>query len=469
MSVRGLILRRSDVRQKLHPVDVAGPCGFAASQQCGKGGLVNMPTNWFVGVWIGLLAVLTAGCGGASTEPEVKPPEPMPKLAAPASFRALVVHLEAPLPAVQYRPAVMGALMEAGVRVVEQADQPHDVTVELQAQAATFRVLESSSGQLPLTEYDYALAALVTRDGRSVVEVRVQITERSSPTEVMSRSNHAVAWLARALVAKLVQEPPMVALAKRFAEERGELPVADAGPTVASATAVPNGERRSALVVGNAAYRAGRLANPVHDAQAMSKALRAAGFTVAERHDIDQKQMKRAFIEFGQRLRQGGVGLFYFAGHGLQVKGRNYLVPLGADLRSEAHVDVEAVPLAQVLAEMDAASNRLNVVILDACRNNPFARSYRSAARGLALVDAPQGTLVAYATAPGSVAADGDRGQGTYTAALVRHLSTPGLPVESVFKAVRRDVQKATGGAQVPWESSSLTGELVFVPADSGK
>ena len=241
-------------------------------------------------------------------------------------------------------------------------------------------------------------------------------------------------------------------------------------PSSHTSVATASGERRVALVIGNASYGDGRLANPIRDARAMTEALRKAGFEVTEKRDQAQKQMKLAIRSFGRKLRSGGVGLFYFAGHGAQVRGKNYLIPVGADIRSEAHVDVESVPLGAVLAEIADAGNRLNIVILDACRNNPYARRFRSAQRGLAFVDAPQGTLIAYATAPGSVADDGSGGNGTYTAALIRHLPTPGAPVESVFKAVRRDVQQATDGNQTPWESSSLTGDFYFAPReDSNK
>lgn len=159
-------------------------------------------------------------------------------------------------------------------------------------------------------------------------------------------------------------------------------------------------EKRVALVVGNAAYRTSPLKNPVNDARAMAHALRANGFQVIARENVSQKEMRRAIIEFGERLRDGGIGLFYYAGHGLQVGGRNYLVPVDAEIRSES--EVESVDVASVLARMETARNRLNIVVLDACRDNPFARSFRSTSRGLASIDAPSGTIIAYATAPGA-------------------------------------------------------------------
>jgi len=218
-------------------------------------------------------------------------------------------------------------------------------------------------------------------------------------------------------------------------------------------------ERRVALVIGNGAYSSSPLKNPPGDARAMASALRDLGFEVIHKQDLSQKEMKRAIYDFGDKLVAGGVGLFYYAGHGMQVNGRNYLIPVDARIQGEADVDIEGVDAGAVLAKMDNASNRLNLVILDACRNNPFERSFRSSSRGLAFVNAPSGTLVAYATAPGSVAVDTD----SYTRTLLRHIKSPGLAIEDMFKAVRTDLDTQTGGQQVPWESSSLKGDFYFV------
>jgi hypothetical protein len=174
--------------------------------------------------------------------------------------------------------------------------------------------------------------------------------------------------------------------------------------------------------------------------------------------------MEAAIIEFGRRLSEGGVGAFYYAGHGLQVRGRNYLVPVDAEIEDEASTRVAAVDVELLLEQMAEAKNRVNVVILDACRNNPFERRMRGGSRGLAAVDAARGTLVAYATAPGSVAADGDGRNGLYTEELLEALREPGLKIEEVFKRVRINVARRSKGAQTPWESSSLTGDLVVNP-----
>src|SRR5262249_19609116 len=151
-------------------------------------------------------------------------------------------------------------------------------------------------------------------------------------------------------------------------------------------------ERRSALVIGNSAYRQAPLHNPVPDAQAMTATLAALGFTVRKLENASLGQMHEAIRQFGDTLTQGGVGLFYFAGHGVQVKGQNFLIPVDADIEREDEVAYKGMDANQVLAKMASANNRLNLVILDACRDNPFARSFRSSASGLAAMDAPVGT-----------------------------------------------------------------------------
>jgi formylglycine-generating enzyme required for sulfatase activity len=223
------------------------------------------------------------------------------------------------------------------------------------------------------------------------------------------------------------------------------------------------GGPRIALVIGNAAYDTSPLKNPTNDAADVAAALRALGFDVTLGQNWTKRQMEDAIYAFGQRLKAGGVGLFYYSGHGMQVAGRNYLIPIGCRVEDERDVEFEAVDANRVLAKMDAAGNGLNLMILDACRNNPFARSFRSETQGLAQMDAPVGTYIAYATAPGSVAADGEGRNGTYTAALLKEMRKPGLKVEEVFKQVRADVSRATGGKQLPWDASSLVGDFFFI------
>jgi hypothetical protein len=222
-------------------------------------------------------------------------------------------------------------------------------------------------------------------------------------------------------------------------------------------------EQRVALVIGNSAYPSSRLPNPVNDAKAMADKLRALGFDVILKTDASQREMTRSFSEFGRKLVPGSVSLFYFAGHGMQVRGKNFLIPVDAEIDNEASVRSEAVDVEQVFDHLGSA--KLSMVILDACRNNPFERRIRSGAgSGLAQIDAPSGTLLAYATAPGKVAADGNGANGLYTSELLKALDTPGLKLEDVFKQVRINVLKASNDQQIPWESSSLTSEFYFTP-----
>lgn len=227
----------------------------------------------------------------------------------------------------------------------------------------------------------------------------------------------------------------------------------------------PQGERRVALVIGNGAYKDSPLQNPVNDGKAMAQSLRGFRFEVLYGENLSQNDMKRSIRSFGEKIRDGGVGIFYYAGHGIQVRGSNYLIPVGATITSEDEIEYESVDVGLVLAQMEAARNRLNIVILDACRNNPFARSFRSAQKGLASIDAPSGTLIAYATAPGSVASDGTQGNGLYTQQLLKYMGVPGLSIEQTFKQVRVAVRGQTLGKQIPWESSSLEGDFYFSAA----
>jgi hypothetical protein len=227
------------------------------------------------------------------------------------------------------------------------------------------------------------------------------------------------------------------------------------------------GETRHALVVGNAGYAAGPLRNPLNDARAMARALGDSGFRVILLEDASRIALQRAVRDFGDRIAGGGVGLFYFAGHGMQIRGRNFLVPVNADIAHEDEVEFVSTDVNLVLAKMESARNTLNIVILDACRNNPFARASRSAQAGLAQMDAPTGTFIAFATAPGAVAADGSGEHGVYTKHLLAEMQRPGVPIELMFKQVRNGVMKETGGRQVPWESSSLRGEFAFRPGDA--
>lgn len=230
----------------------------------------------------------------------------------------------------------------------------------------------------------------------------------------------------------------------------------------ASVQAAP---QRVALVIGNNAYTDGVLKNPINDARSMAAALRELEFEVQVLENADRTVMQRSIVDFGRKLRDGAVGLFYFAGHGMQVRGSNYLIPVKASIESEDEVEVESVDVAYVLARMATAKNQFNIVILDACRNNPFQRSFRSVSNGLAAISAPTGTMIAYATAPGSVASDGDSANGIYTSELVAAIRKPGLSMEEAFKQARSRVIQRTQGKQTPWESSSVVGDFFFKPA----
>ncbi|MBK6982824.1 MAG: caspase family protein [Betaproteobacteria bacterium] len=237
---------------------------------------------------------------------------------------------------------------------------------------------------------------------------------------------------------------------------------------LATTPALPQGkaqELRVALVVGNAAYPTAALRNPVNDAKAIGEKLRALGFDVQVRTNVTQREFTRAVSQFGQSLKPGALALFYYAGHGMQVRGRNFLIPIDAEIESEASVRSEAVDLDLLLEQLGPA--RLSMVILDACRNNPFENRFRSGrGTGLAQIDAPKGSFLAYATAPGKVASDGEGSHGLYTAELLKAMDLPGIKVEEAFKVVRVNVIKATASEQIPWESSSLTGDYYFRPVD---
>jgi hypothetical protein len=226
-------------------------------------------------------------------------------------------------------------------------------------------------------------------------------------------------------------------------------------------------EKRIALVIGNSNYIYGNfLSNPVNDANSISQALTDVGFTVLKYLNADQKMMKRAMDEFGEKLKDYNVGLFYYAGHGIQVKGNNYLIPVDAALRIEQDVEYDCIDAGRLLGKMEAAGTTTNIVILDACRNNPFERSWagRSSAQGngLAFMNAPSGSLIAYATSPGKTASDGTGKNGLYTEAILKYIKVTGMPIEEFFKNVRTMVETNSNRGQTPWESTSLKGNFYF-------
>jgi hypothetical protein len=227
--------------------------------------------------------------------------------------------------------------------------------------------------------------------------------------------------------------------------------------------ALPASASRIALVVGNSDYQASPLKNPVNDAEDIGNVLAQLGFSVTVLLDADYATMNQAATVFGQQIKdEGGVALFYFAGHGMQVKGSNFLIPVGANITGEEEVSYKSIDAGLILAKMEAAGSRTNIMILDACRNNPYVRSFRSGTQGLAQMDAPTGTLIVYATAPGDVAFDGDARNGVFTENLLRNIGTPDIDIELMFRQVRVGVLNQTAGKQTPWTSSSLQGGFSF-------
>ena len=225
----------------------------------------------------------------------------------------------------------------------------------------------------------------------------------------------------------------------------------------------PASEHRVALVVGNAAYKDSPLRNPVNDARAMRDKLKGMGFEVAYFENLQTKQVGSAMREFRNLIRPGSVALFFYAGHGLQVRGENYLPTVDAELAGEEDVPNQSLSLSLVLNTMEDSKAGVNLVLLDACRNNPYARNFRSGPTGLARVQAPSGTLIHYATRPGAVAEDGTGKHGTYTEALLRQIDEKGVPIETALKRVTIRVRDATKGKQEPWMEGSLTGDFYFI------
>ncbi|SLM28765.1 hypothetical protein MTBBW1_1510001 [Desulfamplus magnetovallimortis] len=227
-------------------------------------------------------------------------------------------------------------------------------------------------------------------------------------------------------------------------------------------------EKRLSLIIGNSNYtlESATLKNPVNDAISMKSHLERVGFDVIKYENIDQTTMKKAIDNFGTKLKKYDIGLFFYAGHGIQSKGHNYLIPVDAKLENENDIEYNCVNVGRILAKMESAENKTNIIILDACRNNPFERSWiRSVeGRGLAFMDAPSGSLIAYATSPGKTASDGiDAKNGLYTSALLKHIETPNINILQMFQRVRKSVIEKSSGKQTPWESTSLVGDLVLV------
>lgn len=233
-------------------------------------------------------------------------------------------------------------------------------------------------------------------------------------------------------------------------------------------TNIDSAKARTALIIGNSSYKKTPLKNPGNDAIAMAEELQRSGFDSYVYTDLNQKTMKKAIREFGETLKErGGVGLFFYAGHGLQSDGRNFLVPVDAVIAKVHDIEFESVDLGRVLSEFEYAENDMNIIILDACRDNPykeeFKKSKHASYNGLASIgSAPYNSFIAFSTAPGSVALDGKGVNGLYTQELLKAMSKQGAGLEEVFKQVRRNVRKSSEGRQIPWESSSVEDDFYF-------
>lgn len=233
----------------------------------------------------------------------------------------------------------------------------------------------------------------------------------------------------------------------------------------AAPAALQGPEQRVALVIGNSNYQnAPQLANPDNDAQSMAQFLNSAGFEVISATDLGQNDMLRVVQDFSAKVSARGpntVAMVYYAGHGVQLAGENYLVPVDAKVTSQSELVNDSVRLVDVMSTLETIPSRMRIVILDACRNNPFP-NVNDAGRGLAIVDAPNGSIVGYSTAPGAEALDGSGGHSPYTQAFLNVARQPNVPIEQLFKRVRLEVNQTTSGAQIPWESSSLTSDFTF-------
>lgn len=230
--------------------------------------------------------------------------------------------------------------------------------------------------------------------------------------------------------------------------------------------ALPASERRVALIIGNSNYTyAPKLVNPKNDAEDVASILKRLNFQVYLKTDATLETMADAIFSFGESLKGGGVGLFYYSGHGLQVKGENYLLPVDANLMREDDVKRKAISANDILEKMGEGKSHLNFVFMDACRNNPFPSSTRAISRGLIGMSAPNGTLLVYSTNPDNVALDGSGRNGTYTKHLLEYLESPNLEIGMMLRKIRTAVKQETNGQQVPWENGSIEGEFFFNPS----
>lgn len=222
--------------------------------------------------------------------------------------------------------------------------------------------------------------------------------------------------------------------------------------------------KMTALVIGNASYPGQELKNSTNDAEDMYTALSEFGFSVIHLSNATQREIDEAVKSFRDNLNSNDIGLFYFAGHGMQINGENYITAVDTDFGTEIDAKYSSYPLNKVIEIMEKSGNKTNIIILDACRNNPYERAWHRtpAQRGLAPLFAPKGTIVAFATSPGEVAGDGVGRNGCYTEALLKHIKSPDIPIEEMFKRVRNSLAVLTKSKQTSWEHTSLSGDFFF-------
>jgi hypothetical protein len=286
--------------------------------------------------------------------------------------------------------------------------------------------------------------------GYSLPSSKSDFSARSNPIEF--RKNKELTPYIGIIEVDVNQPTPQIATNQEPVKESIQSPLAT------------NLGKRIALVVGNSNYKVRPLKNPRNDADDISRSLRSSGFEVIDLRDATLQQMRTGVRQFGDRLINNDVGLVYYSGHGVEVKGRNYFIPVNADIMREDEIADQGLDVSLILEKMNTAGKGVNILIVDACRDDPFGRSFRSSSRGLAQMDAPRGTIIAYATSPGKVASDGDPRErnSPYTKNLVKAMQQPNKPIEQVFKEVRRAVQEETKNQQTPWENTSLSGDFYF-------
>ena len=313
----------------------------------------------------------------------------------------------------------------------------------------------------PLVEYQFRLvepglvsnsSVILNKDSKATIQRNDDLpnkTEQATPKESSQNLN--------------TDPTEAESTKKKQAELESQLKLTQLQPQIIDpSTTASSLSRRIALVVGNANYKTRPLRNPRNDADDVSIALKASGFQVIDLRDASLQQMRAGVRQFGDRLINNDVGLVYFSGHGVEVRGRNYFIPVNADIMREDEIADQGLDVSLILEKMNTAGKGVNILIVDACRDDPFGRSFRSSSRGLAQMDAPKGTIIAYATSPGKVAADGDGRNSPYTKNLVKVMQQPNMPIEQVFKEVRRAVQEETKNQQTPWENTSLSGDFYF-------